>query len=234
MMMPSIATRRLLIRFLPRVRDLRQVSLSSQIHTAGYTPSKSKAPATLFKPPYVVKDEPCGAKAALRVIIIGAGVSGIDMLRALKRHTRNVSYTIYEKNPKVGGTWYENQYPGCASDDPSHSYQYTHSPNQSWSSIFAPAREIEKYLNEVVDNNGIRSNINCGHRIEEAKWNKQNAEWEVTVTNETSGERSVDRGHFLIDATGVFKCVRSANLPLNEEQTNQTQRLEMARCETTS
>lgn len=210
MTMPSIATCKLPITFFPQVRALHQMPLSNQINKAALIPAKLRAPATAFKEPYVVKDEPYGAQASLRVIIIGAGVSGIDMLRTLKRHTSSISSTIYEKNPKVGGTWYENRYPGCASDDPSHSYQYKHSPNQSWSSIFAPAREIENYLNKVVDSNGIRSSIKCGHRVEKAIWNEKSAEWEVTVTNEDSGKRSVDRGKFLIDASGVFKYVHSA------------------------
>jgi NADPH-dependent glutamate synthase beta subunit-like oxidoreductase len=50
----------------------------------------------------------------LRVVCIGAGFSGLILAYKLK-HERPmdfVDYTIYEKNPEVGGTWYENAYPG--------------------------------------------------------------------------------------------------------------------------
>jgi NADPH-dependent glutamate synthase beta subunit-like oxidoreductase len=50
----------------------------------------------------------------LRVVCIGAGFSGLILAYKLK-HERPidfVDYTIYEKNPEVGGTWYENVYPG--------------------------------------------------------------------------------------------------------------------------
>ena len=79
---------------------------------------------------YKIKEEPLGINSRqLRVIIIGAGVSGLNTLVQLKKHISSASYTIYEKNSDVGGTWFENRYPGCASDDPSHSYQFSHSPN---------------------------------------------------------------------------------------------------------
>lgn len=50
----------------------------------------------------------------LRVVCIGAGFSGLIMAYKLK-HERPLDYidfTIYEKNSEVGGTWYENVYPG--------------------------------------------------------------------------------------------------------------------------
>ncbi|KAL2065385.1 hypothetical protein VTL71DRAFT_3055 [Oculimacula yallundae] len=56
---------------------------------------------------------------------------------------------IWEKNEGIGGTWWENRYPGCACDIPAHSHQYTFEPNPNWSSFFAPAREIRQYLTAV-------------------------------------------------------------------------------------
>ncbi len=54
----------------------------------------------------------------LRVVIIGAGFSGIYCGIRIPERLRNVDLTIYEKNAGVGGTWYENRYPGCACDIP--------------------------------------------------------------------------------------------------------------------
>jgi len=54
----------------------------------------------------------------MRVIVIGAGFSGIYCGVRIPERLRNVSLTIYEKNSGVGGTWYENRYPGCACDIP--------------------------------------------------------------------------------------------------------------------
>lgn len=50
----------------------------------------------------------------LKVIYIGAGISGILAAIKFRKAVPDLSLTIYEKNPELGGTWYENQYPGCA------------------------------------------------------------------------------------------------------------------------
>jgi hypothetical protein len=50
----------------------------------------------------------------LKVIYIGAGISGILAAIKFREAVPDLNLTIYEKNPDLGGTWYENQYPGCA------------------------------------------------------------------------------------------------------------------------
>ena len=50
----------------------------------------------------------------LKLIYIGAGVSGITGAIEFKKRLPNLDLVIYEKNPEVGGTWFENRYPGCA------------------------------------------------------------------------------------------------------------------------
>jgi ribulose 1,5-bisphosphate synthetase/thiazole synthase len=45
----------------------------------------------------------------LKVIVIGAGYSGIYCGIRIPEKLRNVELVIYEKNAGVGGTWYENR-----------------------------------------------------------------------------------------------------------------------------
>jgi hypothetical protein len=56
----------------------------------------------------------------LRVLAIGAGASGLLLAYKLQRHFDRLELQIFEKNPAVAGTWFENRYPGCACDVPSH------------------------------------------------------------------------------------------------------------------
>lgn len=60
----------------------------------------------------------------IRVISIGAGVSGMMNAYYIQKQCENVEHVIYEKNEDIGGTWLENTYPGCACDIPSHAYTY--------------------------------------------------------------------------------------------------------------
>lgn len=50
----------------------------------------------------------------MKVIVIGAGISGILASIRLPRRIQNLDLVVYDKNPEVGGTWYENKYPGIA------------------------------------------------------------------------------------------------------------------------
>lgn len=45
----------------------------------------------------------------MRVVAVGGGVSGINLAKFLPEQLNNVSLTVYEKNPELGGTWYENK-----------------------------------------------------------------------------------------------------------------------------
>lgn len=50
----------------------------------------------------------------LKVIYIGAGISGILAAIKFRQSVPTIDLVLYEKNPELGGTWYENRYPGCA------------------------------------------------------------------------------------------------------------------------
>jgi hypothetical protein len=65
-----------------------------------------------------IKDEVIENFRPISVIVIGCGFSGIYLGVRIPEQLRNVKLTIYEKNAGVGGTWYENRYPGCACDIP--------------------------------------------------------------------------------------------------------------------
>lgn len=85
---------------------------------------------------YTVQEKPLGEPRPLRVIAIGAGAAGLNFARQVDRHMQNIDLTIYEKNADVGGTWFENRYPGCACDIPSHNYQFTWEPNPDWTNLY--------------------------------------------------------------------------------------------------
>jgi cation diffusion facilitator CzcD-associated flavoprotein CzcO len=50
-----------------------------------------------------------------QVVIIGAGIGGIDMACALKRKLDFDDFIIYDRNAGIGGTWYDNDCELCPS-----------------------------------------------------------------------------------------------------------------------
>lgn len=68
----------------------------------GYRLGHSKDGYTI--PDYVLNDP---QHRKVKVLTIGAGVSGILMAYLLAKHCKNVEHVIYEKNGDIGGTWLE-------------------------------------------------------------------------------------------------------------------------------
>jgi cation diffusion facilitator CzcD-associated flavoprotein CzcO len=55
---------------------------------------------------FTVKDAPVENLRPLKVIVIGAGYSGILAAIRIPERLRNVELVVYEKNEAVGGVWY--------------------------------------------------------------------------------------------------------------------------------
>ena len=70
-------------------------------------------------------------------IIIGAGFSGICAAIKLKEAGMN-NFVILERNPHIGGTWWDNNYPGAVCDVESHLYSFSFETNPNWSRVFSP------------------------------------------------------------------------------------------------
>ena len=65
------------------------------------------------------------------VLIVGGGFSGLCMAIKL-REAGMKSFLLLEKSDDIGGTWYDNRYPGCACDMPSHLYSFSFEPSPDW------------------------------------------------------------------------------------------------------
>ncbi|KAF5635014.1 flavin-containing protein [Fusarium tjaetaba] len=127
-------------------------------------------------------------KRKLKIVMLGAGLSGIQFAHDVDIRMENVELDVYEKNPELGGTWYENRYPGCACDVPAHTYQFSWAPNPRWSKFYAPAPEIRQYLNDVVDKHGLRKYMHFNHRAVSAQWQEKSSTWRVELeTNDGFG-----------------------------------------------
>jgi hypothetical protein len=65
---------------------------------------------------YQVKERPLGWIRPIRIICLGAGASGVNLAYQVQQRLKKTELVVYEKNPAIGGTWYENRYPGCKCD----------------------------------------------------------------------------------------------------------------------
>ncbi len=158
-------------------------------------------------PAYTVREQPLGSARGIRIVGIGAGASGLNMIRTLRLNLTNHGLVVYEKNADVGGTWFENQYPGCRCDIPSHSYQFSWRPKHDWTNFCSSAEEIQDYLRQVCDEEGMRPFIKTSHQVVSARWDEKGGVWDLVVRNLQTKAEFRDFAHFLIDGTGILKYV---------------------------
>lgn len=154
---------------------------------------------------YSVREQPLGTPKHLRIVCIGAGVSGINLLRTLRLNLRDYEAVVYEKNEDVGGTWFENRYPGCKCDIPSHCYQYSWRQNKEWTNFFAPAQEIGGYLCRVCEEENMMDAIKLSHQVVAARWDEPSGLWNLRVRDLMMDEEFDDTANFLINACGILK-----------------------------
>src|SRR6185312_2584928 len=71
------------------------------------------------------------------------------------------TFTIYESSLGIGGTWWDNTYPGAEVDVGSHLYCFSFK-SHDWTRSHARQPELQKYLEETVDEFGLRSHLRLG------------------------------------------------------------------------
>jgi cyclohexanone monooxygenase len=148
-----------------------------------------------------------GNSAGFDVIIVGAGISGLQMLNRARE--LGLTARVFEAGGDVGGTWYWNRYPGARCDVESleYSYQFSEELQQEWewTERFPAQPEILRYLNHVADRFDLRRDIQFDTRIAALTYDEPASRWTVRTA---AGDEAI--AQFVIMATG---CLSSANVP---------------------
>jgi 4-hydroxyacetophenone monooxygenase len=142
------------------------------------------------------------------VLIIGAGVSGL--CAAINLQKAGIPFTILEKSATVGGTWWDNHYPGAGVDTPNHLYSYSFAPHD-WSMYFALRDELQAYLEHVAGKFGLRSHIRFGTEVKSVNYDKEAQRWLVTV-RDADGSQEVLNANALISAVGIFNPIKMPSI----------------------
>ncbi len=136
-----------------------------------------------------------------QVVIIGAGVSGIYQIKRLA--DLGVRATVLDANADLGGTWYNNRYPGARFDSESYSYGYSFSQEVldewHWTEKFSPQPETLKYLNFVADKFDLRKYMQFGCRVQAMLFDEGANIWTIRLDD---GREIATR--FVITAVGTL------------------------------
>ncbi|KAF3911872.1 hypothetical protein AA313_de0209649 [Arthrobotrys entomopaga] len=157
---------------------------------------------------------PINSNRPIRVVIVGAGASGLLMAYKLQRNFDDVEIQIYDKNLEIGGTWYENKYPGCACDTPSHTYVWSFDPNPNWSANYASSAEILAYFKSFQFKHNLQSKTLLNHTLSSATWHPSCGQWRLEIQDTANNNHTKqDTCDILINATGVLNDWKWPDIP---------------------
>ncbi|GAB2833913.1 NAD(P)/FAD-dependent oxidoreductase [Actinocorallia aurea] len=142
-----------------------------------------------------------------QIVIIGAGFAGIGMGVKLKEAGYH-DFVILEKASDLGGTWWENTYPGCACDVPSPMYSFSFELNRNWSEFFAPQPEIQRYLAHCAEKYDVRRHIRFGSHVDAVEYDDAAARWNVSL-----GDGEVLRPRAVVSGVGALHVPSFPEVP---------------------
>lgn len=142
-----------------------------------------------------------------KVLIIGAGASGIGLAIQLKRAGLQ-SFTLLEKSDDLGGVWLENTYPGAACDVPSHLYSYSFALKKDWSRKYARQPEIHQYFRDCAERFGLVEHIQFGATVIRAEFDESESVWRVLTADGKSHVANI-----LVNAIGQLNRPHLPSIP---------------------
>lgn len=138
----------------------------------------------------------------LDVVIIGAGISGINAAYRIQTELPGFTYTVLEGRVNVGGTWDLFRYPGIRSDSDLQTFGFSWKP---WAErrVMADGPSIARYIKEAAADRGILQHIRFRHAVKWAEWSSKTRRWTLTVERPRK-EFVTIHAKFLVLATGYY------------------------------
>ena len=141
------------------------------------------------------------------VVILGAGMSGLCMAIQLQRAGIH-RFVILEKQTGLGGTWWDNTYPGAHVDVPAPAYSFSFAPNPEWKRRFPAAPEIQAYMQALAERHGLMARIRFSTRLAQAHFEEASGLWRFATE-----DGSTLKARFFVCSTGPLNQLRWPDIP---------------------
>lgn len=115
------------------------------------------------------------------VLIVGAGISGINAAYRIAEQNPELSYLLVDRRQQLGGTWDLFRYPGIRSDSDFFTLAFPFHPWKGKNAI-VDGDEILAYLNEVTTAYRIDEHLRFDTRVQSLDWSDADSRWTVSTT----------------------------------------------------
>ncbi|KAL2125580.1 hypothetical protein VTJ04DRAFT_1945 [Mycothermus thermophilus] len=143
----------------------------------------------------------------LDIVIVGAGLSGINAAYRVKTELPHHSFAVLERRTEMGGTWSFWKYPGFRTDSAMALFGF---PWRPWTSdlTMAPGPLIHRYIEESAAAANLTDKIRFGHRVTSGDWDSDEQRWtlRVEVTDPATGDVTtrIIKAWWIIFASGYY------------------------------
>ena len=132
---------------------------------------------------------PPKAAENFKVAVIGTGISGLNVAVQLKK--AGIPFVVFEKNPEVGGSWFENRYPGARVDTSSRGYTHLFCYDYPYEYSYSPRDHNLRYFKWVADTFKIRGDIKFNTEVTAMRWDEASAKWTL-MADGTAGPETYE------------------------------------------
>ena len=143
-----------------------------------------------------------GTRVHVDVLIVGAGISGIDAAYHLQTSCPQKTYAIVEARGTIGGTWDLFRYPGIRSDSDMFTLGFPFRPWTGDLSI-ADGASILSYIRETAAAYGIDKKITFDRQVVAARWSSEDARWTIDARDSSGTLHTMTCG-FLFACSGYY------------------------------
>jgi len=142
-----------------------------------------------------------GFEEVYDVVIVGAGISGINASYRVQTELPGSKYVVLESRGGIGGTWDFFKYPGLRSDSDLHTFGFPWRPWTEQKAI-ADGATIRDYIVKTAESEGIDKHILYHHKLVSGNWSSETQTWALTVA--VNGKERIFNTKFVILGTGYY------------------------------
>ncbi|EJD04697.1 flavin-binding monooxygenase [Fomitiporia mediterranea MF3/22] len=161
-----------------------------QLAKAGFRPHQKAQLRGRFKLSTLCIDD----DRPFKVVVIGAGHSGVMAGIRFTQRMTNIDLTIYDKNSGVGGTWFTNRYP----------YQPTFGDKSDWTAFYSPGPEIRAEIEKTVEKYKLMKYIKLRHELIHAKYDEEQGKWHLKLRRAMLSSEDEEEQCEIVEDTADF------------------------------